>query len=88
MEHCLVDIYQVCSNEGPGVQDGPWPEGPRFEPLKYIEKYLKIFFFRTTWLRCLKLGIKHCLVILYQVCSNEDPRFEDDPMPGGLRFKP
>ena len=27
------------SNEGPGVQDGPWPEGPRFEPLKYIEKY-------------------------------------------------
>ena len=36
-----MDFYQVCSNEGPGVQDGPWQEGHRFEPLKNIEKYLK-----------------------------------------------
>ena len=81
-------LYQVCSNEGPGDQDGPLPEGLRCEPLKYIEKYIKIFFFRTTWLRCLKLGIKHCLVVLYQDFPNEGPRFEDGPTPGGLRFKP
>ena len=31
--------YQVCSNEGPRVQDGLWPEGLRCEPLKYIEIY-------------------------------------------------
>ena len=83
-----MDFYQVCSNEGPGVQDGPWPEGPRFEPLKYIEKYKKIFFFRTTGFRCLKLGMKHCLVVLYLVCSNEGPRFEDGPALERLRFKP
>ena len=28
----LVVLYQVCSNEGPKVQDGPAPEGPRLEP--------------------------------------------------------
>ena len=25
-------LYQVCSNEGPRVQDGLWPGDPRFEP--------------------------------------------------------
>ena len=25
-----------------------------------------------------------CLVVLYQFCSNGDPRFEDDPAPGVL----
>ena len=32
MKHCLVILYQVCSIEGPQVQDGPEPGGPRFEP--------------------------------------------------------
>ena len=28
MWHCLVHLYQVCSNEGPRVQDGHWPGVP------------------------------------------------------------
>ena len=27
-----TNLYQVCSNEGPRVQDGPAPWGPRFKP--------------------------------------------------------
>ena len=73
MLHCLVVLYQVYSNQGPRVQDGPAPGGPRFKPYKYIKKS-EIFFFRTTWLRCLKSGMLHCLVNLYQVCSNEGPK--------------
>ena len=23
IEHCLIDLYKVCSNGGPGVQNGP-----------------------------------------------------------------
>ena len=47
----LVALYEVCANEGPRIQDGSLPRGPRFKPYKYIEKYSKISFFRTTWLR-------------------------------------
>ena len=35
----------------------PAPGGPRFEPLKHIKKIIKKLFFRTTWLRCLKLDM-------------------------------
>ena len=35
--HCLVDLYQVCSNGGPGVQNGPAAGGLGFK----IEIYLK-----------------------------------------------
>ena len=37
MYHCLVDLYQVCSNGGPGVQNGPAQDNPRFESWKYFE---------------------------------------------------
>ena len=30
-------LCQVCSNEGPRVQDGPAPWGPRFKSLKCIQ---------------------------------------------------
>ena len=40
------------------------------------------------WLRCLKFGMLHCPVVLYQVCSDEGPRVQDGPAPGGSRFKP
>ena len=43
MEHCLVDLYQVYSNGGPGVQNGPATGGLGFKN----EIYLKIFFSRT-----------------------------------------
>ena len=57
----------------PRSQGSRWPApgAPRFEPKKCIEIYLKIFFFRTTWLRCLKFGMLHCQVVFYQVCSNK-----------------
>ena len=48
-----VDFYQVCSNGGPGVKNGPLALGIEF----IHEIYLKIFFFRTAWLRCLKYGM-------------------------------
>ena len=34
-------VYQFCSNEGPRIQDGPVPGGPRFKPEKYIENIQK-----------------------------------------------
>ena len=52
MLHCLVDLYQVCSNGGPGLQNGPTAGGLGFKN----EIYLKIFS-RTAWLRCLKFGM-------------------------------
>ena len=46
MKHCLVDLYQVCSNGGPWLQNGPAAGGLGFKN----EIYLKIFFSRTAWL--------------------------------------
>ena len=60
-----------------------------FEPKKYNEKIFK---------NLLKDHLAYMLEIWYVafpsgplprvVCSNEDPRFEDGPAPGGPRFKP
>ena len=47
MKHCLVDHYQVCSNGGPAAGVLGFKN----------EIYLKIFFSRTAWLRCLKFGM-------------------------------
>ena len=41
MQHCLVVLYQVCSNEGPRFEGGPTAGGPRFKPWKYIENIQK-----------------------------------------------
>ena len=53
MEHCLMDLYQICSNGGPGIRNGPAAGGHGFKN----EIYFKIFFSRTVLLRCLKLGM-------------------------------
>ena len=80
-----MDLYQVYLNGGPEVRNGPAAGGGLgFKN----EIYFKIFFSRTAWLRCLKFGMWHCLVVLYQVCSNQGPRVQDGPAPGGPRFKP
>ena len=71
-------LYQVCSNGGPWLQYGPAAGGLRFKN----EIYLKIFFSRTARLRCLKFGLYYCLVVLYQVCSNQGPRIQGGPGPG------
>ena len=59
------------SNEGLRVQNGPAPGSPWFIALKYIEKI-----FKNLLLRCLEFGMKHCLDVFYQVCSNEGLRFQ------------
>ena len=56
MQHCLVDLYQVCSNGGPGIQNCPAAGGVWALGFKN-EIYLKIFFSRSAWLRCLKFGM-------------------------------
>ena len=48
-----MDLYQVYSNGGPGVQNGPGAEGLGFKN----EIYLKIFFSRTAWLRYLEFDM-------------------------------
>ena len=54
-----MDLCQVCSNGGPGVQNGSAAGGGGgggglgFKN----EIYFKIFFSRTAWLRCLKFGM-------------------------------
>ena len=68
------------------MQNGPMPGGPAFEPEKYIGKIFKNLL-RTTRLRCLKLGIKHCLLVLYQVCSNECLSVQNGPALGGPGFE-
>ena len=47
MYYCIVDLYQVCSNGSPEVQNGPAAGvlGSK------SEIYLKIFFSRNAWLR-------------------------------------
>ena len=53
-----MDLNQVCSNGGPGVQNGPVAGGGGGGGLGFKnEIYLKIFFSRTAWLRCLKFGM-------------------------------
>ena len=52
-KHCLVDLYQVCSNSTPGVQNSSAVGGLGFEN----KIYLKIFFSRTARLRCLKFSV-------------------------------
>ena len=47
-------------------------------------KYAVKFF--TAWVRCLKFVMLHCLIMLYQVCSNEGPRVQAGSGPGDPRF--
>ena len=79
-----MDLYQVCSNGGPGVRNGPVAGGGGggggvlVSKMKYTSKSSSPEL----------LGSGACLVILYQVCSNQGPRVQDGPAPGGPRFKP
>ena len=38
MQHCLVDLYQVCSNGGPGVQNGPAAGGSWVQNRNILKK--------------------------------------------------
>ena len=79
-----MDFNQVSSNGDPGIQNGPAAGGLGFKN----EIYFKIILSRTAWLRCMKFGMYHCLVVVYQVYSNQGPRVGDGPRLRGPRFDP
>ena len=84
MWHHLVDLYQVCINYIPGAKIGP-TRGHLLKISLYREKHEKISS-KTTRPRALIFGMKHHLVNLYQVCSNNTPRAKNDPAPGVTLF--
>ena len=84
MLHCIVVLYQVCSNEGPWVKDGPAPGGSDIQTIEIIKKNQNLLL-QNHFAQILKFNTKHCLVVFYQICSNggvqngpapESPRFE------------
>ena len=81
MKHHLVNLYQVCSNYSPGAKNGH---------MHYIDlyrgKHEKIFLSETTRPRAMIFGMKHYLVVFYQVCSNNTPRVKNGPTPGVTCF--
>ena len=85
VQHCVVVLYQVCSNHAPRVKIGPAPGVACFTQT-YIGKSLKIFFAETIRPRAKIFGLQHCVLVLYQVCSNHAPRIKIGPAPRGCLF--
>ena len=72
----LVDLYQDCSYDTPGVKTGPAPVGGanhKFETWEQRRKTLKFFFSETRKCTALIFGMKHLLVDLYQDGSYDAP---------------
>ena len=53
MKHFLVDLYQDCSYDVPGVKTGPAPGVTSAKQRKKKRKTLKFFFSETIWCRAL-----------------------------------
>ena len=86
MQYNLMVLCQDCSNYDPLAKNGPAPGLISLTQL-YIRKYLiKIFFLRTTRPRVLVFCIQYHLMVLYQDCSNYDPRAKNDPAPWAYQF--
>ena len=85
MYHHVVDLYQVCSNYAPGVKMAP-PRGNMIYIGLYREKDETIFLSETTMSRAMIFGMKHHLVILYQVWSNYISGAKNGPTPGVTCF--
>ena len=87
MIYLLVDLYQDCSYDAPGVKTGPAPRGGGggVTSLKQEQrrKTLKFFFSETRKCRALIFGMKHLLVDLYQDCSYDAPGVKTGPAPRG-----
>ena len=52
----------------------------------YIVKHKKIFFSELAKATGKIFGMKHCVVDLYQDCSNNGPRVKIGPAPGVIDF--
>ena len=62
-------------SEGPKL---PYARGSWVWSIEIHRQYgKKNFCYRTTWLRCLKFGIKDCIVELFWVCLNGDFRYQN-----------
>ena len=84
MRHYLVVLDQVCSNEGPWIQDGPAPGGPRLKPYKYCFSKSS----SSELLRRLKFNMQHYLVVFHQIRSNGGLGVQNGPVPESPRFEP
>lgn len=78
MTQCVVDIYQVRSNIGPGVQYGAGLKNKIFFSNHWVRMFSVWYvalpsgpwpniFIRITWLICLNFGIEHCRVVFYSL---------------------
>ena len=52
-----------------------------------LENMKKLFCFKTTWLRCMKFGIEHCVVELFKVCSDGDLKVPKGSAALGIGFE-
>ena len=86
MKHLLVDFYQDCSYDAPGVKTGPAP-GVTSLKQEQKRKTLKLFFSETRWCRALIFGMKHLLVVFYQDSSYDAPGVKTGPAPGVTSLK-
>ena len=81
MKHLLVDVYEDCSYDAPGVKTGLVP---RVTSSKQEQRWKtsKFFFSETRKCRALIFGIKHLLEDVYQDCSYDAPKVKTGPAPG------
>ena len=66
-----MDLYQICTNNAPGVKIWPAPRGHMFNLGLHRENIFILY--KTTRPIFLIIGMKHNLVDLNQVCSNYAP---------------
>ena len=83
MYHFLVDLYQDCSYDVPGVKTGPAP-GVTSSKQEQRRKTLKFFFSEIRKCRALIFCLCYLLVDLYQDCSYDAPRLKTGPALGGI----
>ena len=81
MYHLLVDLFQDCSYDVPGVKTGP-TRGSQVRNIGTRRKTLNFFFSETRKCRALIFGMKHLLVDLYQDCSYDAPGVKTGLAPG------
>ena len=76
MWHLLVNLYQICSYDAPGVKNGPAPRGHKFKHRKKEGKTSRFLFSDIGRHRALIFGMQHL-----QVCSSITPGVITGPAP-------
>ena len=68
MLHCIVVLYQVCSNEAPGSKM-VLHQGVLYSNYRNNKKNQTLLL-QNHFAQILKFNMWHCLVVFYQMCSN------------------